>query len=355
MPEEYITAKAASELLETTTKIIRELVDKGLLHPVQISPHKKMYLKSEVEVISSKKDEIDLLKKKESTVSPRNTLNDLNGTEWLPETKSFFFQRGLGSASSAAQIERQHPAPFSFQDIEKLISFFTKSGMTVLDPFGGVGSTAKACELTGRKCISIELSPKWHELSLQRLETEVGKGTSKNHEFINDDCISVLSKMNDNVVDFVVTSPPYWSILNKKLDHKTQKRAEQNLETHYSDNELDLGNIEDYDEFLNVLVERVFLQCARVLKPTKYMALVVSDFRNKSEYMSFHSDLIVKMRNRELPGNCVLRLQGTKILLQNHKSLLPYGYPCSYVENIHHQYVLIFRKEQLPVKKGKTK
>ena len=355
MPEECITAKTASELLETTTKIIRELVDKGLLHPVQISPHKKMYLKSEVEVISSKKDEIDLLKKKESTVSPRNTLNDLSGTEWLPETKSFFFQRGLGSASSAAQIERQHPAPFSFQDIEKLISFFTKSGMTVLDPFGGVGSTAKACELTGRKCISIELSPKWHELSLQRLETEVGKGTSKNHEFINDDCISVLSKMNDNVVDFMVTSPPYWSILNKKLDHKTQKRAEQNLETHYSDNELDLGNIEDYDEFLNVLVERVFLQCARVLKPTKYMALVVSDFRNKSEYMSFHSDLIVKMRNRELPGNCVLRLQGTKILLQNHKSLLPYGYPCSYVENIHHQYVLIFRKEQLPVKKGKTK
>ena len=127
MPEEYITAKAASEMLETTTKIIRELVERGLLHPVQLSPHKKMYLKSEIEELASKKEEIDLLKKKESVVSLRNTLNDLNGTEWLPETKSFFFQRGLGSSSNAAQIEKQHPAPFSFQDIEKLISFTSEA------------------------------------------------------------------------------------------------------------------------------------------------------------------------------------------------------------------------------------
>ena len=38
-------------------------------------------------------------------------------------------------------------------------------------------------------------------------------------------------------------------------------------------------------------------------------------------------------------------LQGVKVLLQNHKSLLPYGYPFSYVENIHHQYILIFKKQ----------
>lgn len=27
----------------------------------------------------------------EGTVDPRNTLNDLTGKEWLPETKSYFF------------------------------------------------------------------------------------------------------------------------------------------------------------------------------------------------------------------------------------------------------------------------
>jgi len=76
----------------------------------------------------------------------------------------------------------------------------------------------------------------------------------------------------------------------------------------------------------------------------KYMCLIVSDFRHKSEYVSFHSDLIQKLNNRKTSDGKILKLQGTKILIQNHKSLLPYGYPYAYVENIHHQYVLIFRK-----------
>lgn len=82
------------------------------------------------------------------------------------------------------------------------------------------------------------------------------------------------------------------------------------------------------------------------------MAIVVSDFRDKSDYISFHSDLICKLNNSEIPGGGVLKLQGTKILIQNHKSLLPYGYPFAYVENIHHQYVLIFKKEKSQRKKN---
>ena len=88
------------------------------------------------------------------------------------------------------------------------------------------------------------------------------------------------------------------------------------------------------------------MQCARTLKYGKYMALVVSDFRDKSEYISFHSDFIQKLNKATIPEGGALRLQGTKILLQNHKSLLPYGYPFAYVENIHHQYILIFKKEK---------
>ncbi|UKI51941.1 MAG: hypothetical protein L6V79_07270 [Clostridium sp.] len=60
-------------------------------------------------------------------VDPRNTLNDLNGSQWLPETKSFFYQKkGWGQKHPHAQIERQHPAPFSYQDIEHLITFSQK-------------------------------------------------------------------------------------------------------------------------------------------------------------------------------------------------------------------------------------
>lgn len=143
-------------------------------------------------------------------------------------------------------------------------------------------------------------------------------------------------------------SPPYWSILNKKADRKVMKeRVANNLATNYSDDdENDLANIESYEDFLNILVDDVFMECARVLRPKKYMCLVVSDFRNKSEFISFHSDLIQAMNRRETRDGYKITLQGVKVLLQNHKTLLPYGYPFAYVENIHHQYILIFRKDK---------
>lgn len=281
----------------------------------------------------------------EAIVDPRNKLNDLSGKMWLPETKSFWFQKGLGSKHPHAQIEKQHPAPFSFQDVGRLVSFFTKKGQKVLDPFSGIGSTIKACAMLDRIGIGIELSEYWNNLAVQRLETEVGKGESSNHTIITGDCREKILEFENNSIDFIVTSPPYWSILNKKADHKVKKeRLENNLATNYSNKDNDLGNVKDYDEFLKILVEDVFIPCGRVLKPEKYMCIIVSDFRNKSEFVSFHSDLITKLQNKNVDIMNRLSLQGVKVLAQNHKSLLPYGYPFAYVENIHHQYILIFRK-----------
>src|SRR5690606_784267 len=132
----------------------------------------------------------------------------------------------------------------------RLINFFTKKGNFVLDPFGGIGSTAKACALNGRICTSIELSREWHELSIKRLEVEVSEGESHKHFFINADCIPTLKAFEDGTFDFMVTSPPYWAILNKKADHKVKKgRVEQNLATNYSSNDRDLGNVEKYEDF----------------------------------------------------------------------------------------------------------
>lgn len=278
-------------------------------------------------------------------IDPRNTLNDLTGKEWLPETKSYLFQKGLGASHPEAQIEKQHPAPYSFQDIQHLIGFFTKKGMAVLDPFGGVGSTAKACALMGRVCTSIELSPKYHELSIKRLETEVGTGEAANHTFLNADSSVVLPTIPSSSFDFIVTSPPYWGILSKQDQKVKKNRVSQGLDTKYSEDERDLGNIESYPQFLQILCDSIFKQCGRVLRQNKYMAIVVSDFRDKGDFVSFHSDIITRLNNCQVDGGGTLKLQGIKVLIQNHKSLHPYGYPFSYVENIHHQYILIFRKK----------
>ena len=338
---DYISGAKAMKLLEFSRHKFEKAIKEELI-TVRKHANKKVYSKKEIDNFMQTKVYQDMVN---GTVDPRNKLNDLTGKDWLPATKSFFYQKGLGANHPEAQIEKLHPAPFSFQDILQLINFFTKTGMKVLEPFGGVGSTAKACELSNRICTSIELSPTWHELSIKRLEQEVAEGSSGKHNFINGDSCQELLKLETNSMDFMVTSPPYWGILNKQ-DQKVKKNRANNLETKYSEDENDLGNVENYEEFLEILVNNIFLECARIIKNGKYMAIVVSDFRDKSEYISFHSDLITRLNNAEIKGGGHLKLQGTKVLLQNHKSLLPYGYPFSYVENIHHQYVLIFKKER---------
>ena len=339
--KEYITTTAAINFLHLSRHILKKCVDEKKIEEFNVNG-KTYYIKDDLEDFMKSADYETLCN---GSISARNSLNDLTGKEWIPETKSYFFQKGLGASSPEAQIEKLHPAPFSFQDIEKLVLFFTKRGMTVLDPFGGVGSTAKACEKTGRHCISVELSEKYHGLSIERLEKEVGKGCSQHHTFVNEDSCVFLPTLETNCVDFMVTSPPYWGILHKQDQKVKKNRVANNLDTQYSTDERDLGNVENYKEFLDILCDKIFMQCARILKRGKYMAIIVSDFRDKGDFISFHSDLIHELNQRKIDGGGTLALQGTKILIQNHKSLHPYGYPFAYVENIHHQYVLIFRKK----------
>lgn len=272
------------------------------------------------------------------TVHARNSLNELTSKEWVAETVSVWTQRGLGANHSEAQIEKEHPAPFSFTDISRLIRFFTKSGQLVLDPFVGVGSTLKACAMEGRRGIGFELNARYAELAKERLRTELGTlfSTACPQEVYAGDARVLVKQLEENSIDFIVTSPPYWNILHKQ-DHKVkQERLAKNLDTKYGDDELDLGNIRNYNEFLSELAA-VLGDCARTLKAKKYMAVIVGDFRNKSKYVMFHAHLADSLEKYGL------ELRGITILYQRHKRIFPYGYPYGYVPNIHHQYILILQ------------
>ena len=243
---------------------------------------------------------------------PQNNLNDLSAKDWIIETISVWTQKGLGKNHPDTQIEKEHPAPFSFTDVSRLIKFFTKSEQTVLDPFVGIGSTLKACLLNNRKGIGIELNEKYVLLSKKRLENEVkDKDASTSQKVVQGDASIEIEKLDKDSVDFVVTSPPYWNILDKK-DHKVKKeRLEKGLDTKYSNDEKD-----------------------------KYLAIIVSDFRDKAKYYMFHSDLANKLEETNF------KLKGIKILYQRHKRVFPYGYPYSYVPNIHNQFILILQNKK---------
>jgi DNA modification methylase len=274
-------------------------------------------------------------------VDPRNPLNDLTAREWIPETVSVWTQRGLGVNHPEAQIERQHPAPFSFTDVSRLIRFFTKRGGTVLDPFVGVGSTLKACALEGRNGIGFELNPRYAGLAKERLEREATTLFADDvmQSVLVGDARELVRTLPKDSVDFIVTSPPYWNILHKE-DHKaTQERRSQKLDTRYSDDPRDLGNIGAYEDFLDDLAH-ILGACVIPLKPKKYMALIVSDFRDKANFVMFHSDLA---RVLDPLG---LKLRGLTVLYQRHKRVFPYGYPYAYVPNIHHQFILILQNER---------
>ncbi len=274
------------------------------------------------------------------SIDPRNKLNNLTGKEWIQHSKSFWYQKGLGNSNEYTEIEKLHPAPFSYQDIIRLINLFTKPEMVVLDPFCGVASTLKAAGLSGRNAIGIEISTKWAKLGKERLVKEIPdlQQDKVKLKIYRDDCLKRLPKIETDTIDFIVTSPPYWGILNKNPDHKQKsQRVNKGLSTKYSNSENDLGNVKDYDTFL-LKINDMSSECYRILKKGKYFALIVGDFYHKSKFYPFHIDTINLFQNQGYT------LRGVTILAQNNKMLFPYGYPYAFVQNIHHQYIEIFQK-----------
>jgi len=292
---------------------------------------------------------------------PNNTLNDLTGKEWIKRTKSWF-------VCDSPRYHRNrdtelHPARFPEEMVAQFVTFFTKAGQWVFDPFCGSGATLVASLEQGRRAVGLELAPQYAEVTRQRL-AEVD--TDGNAQVITGDarCLTEPHLWRDMVMweghpcpdpswedlrsgqlpqfDFIITSPPYWNMLRHSRGgvHSTHKqRAEAGLDTHYSDSGQDLGNIEDYDEFIEA-VGSVFDQCQQLLKPEKYMVVVAQNLRVPDGYVL---PLAWDMARRI---SASFSFQGERIWCQDSKQLGIWGYPKIFVPNYHHHYCLIFRNDK---------
>jgi DNA modification methylase len=220
--------------------------------------------------------------------------------------------------------------------VAKLIRFFTKGGETVLDPFLGSGSSAVASMNGGRHFVRIELYPEWLSIAKKRI-ANTDNLHSVNSEIYCGDSLKVMHRLAADSIDFVVTSPPYWSILREQ-DHKAKgERIAKGLATHYGDKKADLASIRDYTQFIEVMVKH-FEEYHRLLCPKKYAAVIVSDFRHGQEYDMFHAHIVVALQRASFT------IQGLIALVQDSKKLYPYGYPSAYVPNISNQFIVIGRK-----------
>ena len=86
--------------------------------------------------------------------------------------KKWFQQIWSGIAGAST---RHHPAPFPIALAERLIRMFSFVGDTVLDPFGGTGSTSIAASRCGRNSISVEIDPQYFDLMRKRVIESTSK------------------------------------------------------------------------------------------------------------------------------------------------------------------------------------
>lgn len=256
-------------------------------------------------------------------------LNDLNGKEWIKFTKSWF----TISTKSRGKNEIKHPAKYPEELVDEFIKFFTHEGDVVFDPFLGVASTIVSAERLGRKGIGIEINNDFYNAAAGRCSEEA--------IILNGDCRERINDIDNNSIDFIMTSPPYWNMLSKKRGHSDSQhgdRLKKGLQLTYSDLENDLSNIDNYDEFINEL-RKIFNKCYKKLKNNKYMVVVIQNFRNDDgEYLTLAWDLEKKLSKK-------WSFCGEKLWLQEDKKLGIWGYPSTFVPNIHHHYCLIFKKE----------
>jgi len=68
-----------------------------------------------------------------------------------------------------------HPTTKPVELVERAVQNSSKTRDTVLDPFGGSGTTLIACERTGRQARLIELEPRYCDIILRRWEEHTGQ------------------------------------------------------------------------------------------------------------------------------------------------------------------------------------
>ena len=207
-----------------------------------------------------------------------NKLNNLDSKRWLKFQKSWF----LHNPPPRKKGVLVHPAKFPETMAQEFIEFFTKQGETVLDPMAGTGSTLVAALRAERNSYGIELNPKYAEIAKEILAEErtlLGDSVSNLRSLVINGDAAQIARYEIPIIDYVLTSPPYWDMLHARgAATQKKRRASEQLDVHYSDDPDDLGNIEDYDAFLEKLLD-IYKGLKPFLREKAYLTIIVKNVK----------------------------------------------------------------------------
>lgn len=270
----------------------------------------------------------------------KNRLNDLDGAKWLLYSKSVW-----GDIWSSSADKTEHPAQFPATLVQRLLKIFTHKGDLILDPFLGSGTTLLTCRAMKRYGIGVELNPEYINLAESRLAYRTLDTTTEQKAICADsrylsklpELKAFMKRLSKEYIDFMVTSPPYWDVL-----HESRKKTVLPREKHpiqYSELEQDIGNIHNYQRFLESL-RKIFNEVFVLLHPNKYCAIVTMDIRKRDKVYPLHSDLTNVMTDIGFSYQDVIIWNRDR----EYNFLRPMGYPTTFIVNRVHEYILLFRK-----------
>ncbi len=268
----------------------------------------------------------------------RNKLNNLDSKAWLKFQKSWF----VHNPPPRRKDVLQHPAKFPETLAQEFIEFFTKRGQTVLDPMMGTGSAIVACLRSGRRGVGIELNQHYFRIAeaIVADERRALKRLPKSREpvLIHADA-SRAAELKLPRLDYVITSPPYWDMLRARgAETQKKRRATPGLDVFYSDDPRDLGNVADYDEFVERLAQ-IYEGLCPFLRDRAYLTIIVKNVKKGGRIYPLAWDLARRLGR-------TYTLKDERVWAQDNQRLAPYGLGNAWVSNTFHHYCLQFRKEE---------
>ncbi len=252
----------------------------------------------------------------------------------INETKSYI----INSKTKIDKIGLQHPAPYSYFDIEKIAEVEKINDKVILDPFLGVGSTILGT-FKNNYNIGIELNKEYVELIDKRIDfLGLKKELTDKYKIINGDSLKEIKKIKSNI-DIVITSPPYFNILkNKSKGVRHDKSQSRQGVEYYSDSQKDIGNIDEYEAYLDAMT-KIFIDCYKKMNNKGKFYLIISDFTIDKKEKDIHSDMVLCLEKAGFIYNT------TSYIFQNQKVIYPFGYPYKIVLNHIYQYIIIVEKD----------
>ena len=252
----------------------------------------------------------------------------LTKEEWREYTKTVW--------QIANTSDPDHPAVFPVEIPRRLIKLFSFHGEMVLDPFGGIGTTAIAAAELGRHATCIEQNADYAKVIRKRCNgtTAVIHGDSRKMESIT-----------ENSIGLVVTSPPYWNKAN------------------YGKGRANLGKEAIYPQFF-ASIRPVFAECFRVLLPGRKLCLVTANVNQHTEHglltFPLAADFVQLLRDIGfvIINEIIWSKDGTGGKWGSHGKQRPifgsYPYPPNFLFKNVHEHILIFAKPPAKKTVGKT-